>query len=246
MSWVSAFSSWGWAEIVATFFVVMGVVGEVWAFFMKVPFNPTSFPPLESKKKKVEKWSLIILLFGVFIELPATVNSLKEAADAGIKLENLRADDNWLFWKVAKVVTVEPQKFAAALNGKPKKDIIILYPPDNDHAQNLAKMFELGFLYAKWKVLECRPYDEKDILPVFTQLHFSEYMTLSMKLGVTTIGSVSLIQNEVSLESMRTNQPLGAVMAAMNLFPTVGASFSSIPDPRLSTNMLKIVIGSDN
>lgn len=76
----SVFSGWGWLDIFATLLVAIGVLGELWAFLAKVPFNPTNFPPLESKKKNIEKWSLIILCVGVFLEVVALPQNLSEVA----------------------------------------------------------------------------------------------------------------------------------------------------------------------
>lgn len=56
---------------------------------MKIPFNPTDFSELEAKKKRVEKWSLVILLVGVAIEVPATAENLKDAADSRLKADEL-------------------------------------------------------------------------------------------------------------------------------------------------------------
>jgi hypothetical protein len=100
MSW---FSTWGWIDIFSVLCVFVGVVGEVWSFFMKTPFNPTGFHALESKKKSVEKWSLIILLFGIALEIPATVENLKEAADARLDATKLQAQINETSTNVAKL-----------------------------------------------------------------------------------------------------------------------------------------------
>jgi hypothetical protein len=76
----ASYSGWGTIDIFATLLVAIGVLGELWAFIMKVPFNPTNFSALESKKKAVEKWSLIILGAGVFLEVVALPENLSEVA----------------------------------------------------------------------------------------------------------------------------------------------------------------------
>jgi hypothetical protein len=89
LAFLSFFSSCGWLDIIATGLVAVGVAGELWSFLIKIPFNPTAFPALESKKKQIEKWSLVILCVGVFLEVIAVPKNLSEVA-------NLNQQSVWL------------------------------------------------------------------------------------------------------------------------------------------------------
>jgi hypothetical protein len=172
---------------------------------------------MRGKTLWAEFFSVFLVAGGLIIEFGASrvaygISDL-QVSNARLKTakleqtsEELRQSNNLLALKVLKYITVDETQFAAALKGKPKKDVIILYPPDNEHAYALAETFKMGFEDANWTVLECRPYSEKDILPVFRkQLVFGnvENLPISTRLGVTTIGSIALIENKVSIESWR-------------------------------------------
>ena len=76
--------------------VLIGVAGELVLLIKKFPFNPTSFPPIESLKKRLEVGSVVILILGLLVELVILPHSLlqvaglnKEAADVRLKAAKL-------------------------------------------------------------------------------------------------------------------------------------------------------------
>lgn len=129
-----SFSFSNWLDMAATAFVVVGVAGEIWAFIMKLPFNPTNFPFLESKKKSVEKWSLIILGIGVFLELTALPKNLSDVSNANrIAGEaNERASTNEL-----QVEGLKSNNFAL------EKEVIELRNPNMITAEQREKFIEI-------------------------------------------------------------------------------------------------------
>jgi hypothetical protein len=76
MPWAASFSIWELLDIVGTFLVAIGVLGELWLLVKKFPCNPTNFPPLEFKKHKFETVFLLTVCVGVSLELIALPISL--------------------------------------------------------------------------------------------------------------------------------------------------------------------------
>jgi hypothetical protein len=156
MSLLSAFSGWGWIDIISVFLVFVGIVGEAWSFFMKTPFNPSGFHALESKKKIIEKWSLIILAAGIALEIPATTENLKDAAEARLETKKLEQQIEH-----ANRIRIGDLSFATNLLTIP--DIMVdLRCEDDDDARltmlNLSYAFSMGgWRLTKFEVLTNMP-----------------------------------------------------------------------------------------
>jgi hypothetical protein len=139
----ASFSGWGAIDIFATLLVAIGVFGELWAFIMKVPFNPTNFSPLESKKRGVEKWSLIILGVGVFLEVIALPQNLSEVAnlnrqttELSLRVEELRKENVLL--KARRITREQYEKFIKILKDKPKRPIVVYVEEGHFEAEAFA------------------------------------------------------------------------------------------------------------
>jgi hypothetical protein len=106
---------WEALEIASLFIVWVGVFGEYKAERMKSPYNPTSFPELESKKKRRESLWGAVLISGLAMEALASIFVLvisnKEIAGLKNQTEVLRQQNDELEAKTrARRITLEQQE----------------------------------------------------------------------------------------------------------------------------------------
>jgi hypothetical protein len=236
MSWTSAFSGWGWADVIATFLVVVGVIGEVWAFYMKTPFNPTAFPRLESKKRAVEIWSLVILLVGVAIEVPATVENLKDAANARLESKTLEAKLR------PRILQFDSSAFRDALNGKPKFDVRLLYSKDDADSYDLSFKIWSALQDVGWSASMPRPIVENDVPLIMKGTPWEP--PLAWMMGAQN-GNFSFLAN--NLDDKSKASPIhvleNAVSAAFGYGLFGSAGEVEMRDDRLPDNFVIMVIG---
>jgi len=127
MSLLSAFSVWDWFSLIGPAFVVLGLAGELWLVYENSPFNPQRPPPISVKHFKIERASVVLVAFGVLIELVTIPHSLLEVAALNKKVEELRSANDALEAKMKpRTITVaQREKFMRILEKAPKGPVMM-------------------------------------------------------------------------------------------------------------------------
>jgi hypothetical protein len=113
-SLLSSIPAWGWFDIIFTLMVLGGICGESpWLGDILISEKPNDIIPIESKRKKLKKWSEIALIVGIAGETVCLAFSLwesaklnKDAADARLEVARLEAQ---ITQTSNNVVRIDPQ-----------------------------------------------------------------------------------------------------------------------------------------
>jgi len=120
--------------------VVMGLAGELWLVYENSPFNPNRPSPVSVKHFKIERASVVLVAFGVAIELVAVPHSLMEVAqlkranlELGTKLVALEGK-----MQPRKITNEQRDNFVSFLKSAPKKGIWIVCSNPTDETEHFA------------------------------------------------------------------------------------------------------------
>lgn len=235
----SALKFWQVAEDIAWIMVIVGCIGEGMADF-------TNFPKDENGRHKMGRLSWLILLAGLALEFLSagkvtTIKDLevarlgKEAADA--KLE------------VARLTTPRPEKFnaeafKAALKGKPKIQVELLYQAEDSDSFLLEVTIKHCLNAEGWTVLGPRPVKADDIPPGNIGSDYKN-SPLIFRMGAAGVGMAitanRLTTGELADPIQVLCQAITASRSGLGVTQTSAGFIGSI-DPRMPDDLIRLVI----
>jgi len=206
--------------------VLLGVAGEV-VFDWK---------EMKGRLAWAKRLSALVLIAGLILEFSEAAKTDKLVAATQLRVEQLRKENDK---QLHKGLTFDPARFHDSLNGKPKMDVSILFAPNDEGSWWLAHNLEMELGIAGWRIVDFRAFREDDDITQVKDEYGWKNMPLSMRLDAP-LGRISL-----GISGQEKNfGALGAVETAINSFaPEILALPRQHPDPRLSTNVLQIIVG---
>ena len=213
--------------------------------------KPRLFWPFEIMAFAVLVLGLVVELFGSFAaeRVQSKENAQLESTNTflSLRIEELRKQNNeleretWPRWQ-----RLNPTKFAEAINGRPKMNVEILYPPDNVEAYEFAYSINTALsVWSHWEVLDIRPYSVEDIVePFFRTNKQLIKMPLGMRLGngFEFDGFLFEANNSSPTLSSGTNSAIESFIFALRASGISWIPYSVDTDPKLPDNVLKIIV----
>ena len=238
MAWLATpLNRWELAEDIGAAIVILGVFGEFLA-----EFHIFQRAEDEKKRRTVTKWSTLILLGGLALELLGLVRTSQlyrlEVAQANenAALANQRAADleNKLHSRWRNVILGDGKEMANKLKGKPVSRFEIVYSPEDEEAYTYGFLLKGILVGQGWTFADLRPLRENDALEGGNNIPGAP---LAVRSGAWYGLSVNTKTGIPFPSSSHVNESASA--ALMEAF---GAG-QGIADPRLPSDIIRIVIG---